>query len=55
MEEDYNGYFFTSGIIPRRLAYQVNKLLFRLSKDNAIIQILDFDQTFNLKSNIKLI
>lgn len=40
---------FTSGVFPRKYNQQINRLLFRITKSNAFIQILDFDQT-QLKS-----
>ena len=44
-----NYYHYTSGVIPRKHFQQISKLLFRITKSNGIIQILDFDQT-HLKS-----
>ena len=44
-----NYYHYTSGVFPRRFCQQINRLLFRITKSNGIIQILDFDQT-QLKS-----
>jgi hypothetical protein len=44
-----NYYHYTSGVIPRKHFQQISKLLFRITKSNGIIQILDFDQA-HLKS-----
>jgi len=40
-----NYYHYTSGVIPRKHFQQISKLLFRITKSNGIIQILDFEQT----------
>ena len=42
-------YHYTSGVFPRKHLQQISRLLFRITKTNGIIQILDFDQT-HLKS-----
>lgn len=44
-----NYYHYTSGVFPRKHFHQISKLLFRITKSNGIIQILDFEQT-HLKS-----
>jgi hypothetical protein len=46
-----NYYHYTSGVFPRKYFQQINRLLFRITKSNAIIQIFKFDQT-QLKSRI---
>lgn len=48
-----NYYHYTSGVFPRKFCQQINRLLFRITKSNGIIQILDFDQT-QLKSKKKI-
>lgn len=46
----YNCYYYTSGVFPKKHLQTLSRLLFRLTKSNAIVQILEFHQFSREKS-----